>query len=91
MVTQQIKLFCCRIRDCHYLAAKAWGKYVVLFLGAVAQRLHYGFLPQQLAKPRQCSLHLRAVASALPFPLFVLGEVCTAGSVMGGALLATVE
>lgn len=83
MVTQQIKLFCCHIRDSHYLAAKAWGKYVVLFLGAVAQRLHYGFLPQQLAKPSQCSLHLRAVASALPFSLFVLGEVFTAGSGMG--------
>lgn len=50
---------------------------MVLFLGAVAQRLHYGFLLQQLAKPSQRSLHLRAVASALPFSLFVLGEVCT--------------
>lgn len=55
MVTQQIKLFCCCIRDSHYLAAKGWGKYVVLFLGTVAQRLHYGFLPQQLAKPGRCS------------------------------------
>lgn len=64
---------------------------MVLFLGAVAQRLHYRFLLQQLAKPSQCSLHLRAVASALPFSLLVLGEVCTAGSAMGRTLLATAE
>lgn len=29
------------------------------------------------------ALHLRAVASALPFSLFVLGDVCAAGSGMG--------
>lgn len=37
------------------------------------------------------ALHWRAVASALPFSLFVLGEVCTAGSGMGEASFATGE
>lgn len=68
MVTHQIKLFCCRIRDSHYLAAKVWGKYVVVFLGAVSQRLHYRFLPQQLAKPSRCSAFASCVRSAPLFP-----------------------
>lgn len=90
MVTHQIKLFCCHIRDSHYLAAKAWGKYVVVFLGAVSQRRHYWFLPQQLAKLSRCSVLASCVCSALLFPACA-GGFCTAGSEMGVMLLTTVE
>lgn len=87
MVTHQIKLFCCRVQDSYYLAAKAWGKYVVVvFRGAVSQRLHYQLLPQQLAKSRQCSAFTSCVRSALLFP------ACAAGSEMSVTwLLPTVQ
>lgn len=68
MVTHQIKLFSCSVRDSHYLAAEAWGKYVVEFLRDVSQRLHYQFILWQPPRPHWCSVLGSSALSAAPAP-----------------------